>query len=206
MSIVKPTIIVKIALTGGIASGKTLVSDCFAHLGLAIIDMDVLSREVVKPNTTGLNALVAEFSKNILDAQGCLDRKVLKEILFSNSNNKKKIEAILHPEIIAKMDKAIANIKQDLVIVVVPLLFEKNLTHLFDKFIVVDCDFEIQIKRLMERDDLNLQQAKNILKQQISKTERLAFAKKHQAFLIENNSNKEIIKTQVQSIVNLLTT
>jgi dephospho-CoA kinase len=206
MSIDKHTIIVKIALTGGIASGKTLVSDYFAHLGLAVIDMDVLSREVVKPNTTGLNALVAEFSKNILDEHGCLNRKVLKEILFSNNDNKKKIEAILHPKIIAKMDETITNIKQDLVIVVVPLLFEKNLTHLFDKFIVVDCKSEIQIKRLMKRDNLNLQQAKNILKQQISKTERLAFAKKHQAFLIENNTDKKIIKTQVQSIVNILTT
>jgi dephospho-CoA kinase len=135
-----------------------------------------------------------------------LNRKVLKEILFSNNDNKKKIEAILHPKIIAKMDETITNIKQDLVIVVVPLLFEKNLTHLFDKFIVVDCESEIQIKRLMKRDDLSLQQAKNILKQQISKTERLAFAKKHQAFLIENNTDKEIIKTQVQSIVNILTT
>lgn len=187
---------IKIALTGGIACGKTQISDLFVDLGVAVIDMDVLSRLVVASNSLALKMLVAEFSSDILTKNGNLNRKKLKEILFQDKKAKKTIETILHPKIIELMNEKISALSSKLVVVVVPLLIEKKLGNLFDKFIVVDCEETTQINRLMNRDELNKIEAENIIIQQISRKKRLNFAKKNQAFIIKNegeNFKKQIL-------------
>ncbi|SFV69497.1 Dephospho-CoA kinase [hydrothermal vent metagenome] len=197
--------ILKIALTGGIACGKTQVSNLFLELGMDIIDMDKLSREVVMPNSIALAELQDVFSSDIIQKDGFLDRTKLRQILFSDKTAKTTIENILHPKIIELMQQKIQKLSAKIVIVEVPLLLEKNLQFLFDKFIVVDCDEQYQLQRLQTRDLLSKKEAENILKQQISQQDRLSFAKQDNVFLIKNNTDLDNLKKQVQSIFKRLT-
>ncbi len=189
--------IIKIALTGGIASGKTEVSKILADLGIDIIDMDILAKEVVKPNSRALKELVLEFGKDILAKDGNLKRDKLKSILFNNKDAKNKIEKIIHPRIISAMNSKIKQLKKELVIVVVPLLIEKNLSYLFDKVIVVLCDLDTQIARLIRRDNVTKKAAEKILSQQANNSQRFDLLKKMPSFLINNNKDIKHLKDDV---------
>ncbi|HCW71793.1 MAG TPA: dephospho-CoA kinase, partial [Gammaproteobacteria bacterium] len=145
----------KIALTGGIACGKSSVSQIFKKLGVPIIDLDVIARTVVETNTQGLVELVAHFGNGILNDDQTLNRQALRQQLFKNSENQQVIEEILHPKILEKMQTDIKKLNAHLVIVEVPLLVEQNLSHLFDRAIVVDCSEENQLKRLLKREKLD---------------------------------------------------
>ncbi|HCE34897.1 MAG TPA: dephospho-CoA kinase, partial [Gammaproteobacteria bacterium] len=145
----------KIALTGGIACGKSSVSQIFKKLGVPIIDLDVIARTVVETNTQGLVELVAHFGNGILNDDQTLNRQALRQQLFKNSENQQVIEEILHPKILEKMQTDIEKLNTQLVIVEVPLLVEQNLSHLFDRAIVVDCSEENQLKRLLKREKLD---------------------------------------------------
>ncbi|HAE04430.1 MAG TPA: dephospho-CoA kinase, partial [Gammaproteobacteria bacterium] len=144
----------KIALTGGIACGKSSVSQIFKKLGVPIIDLDVIARTVVETNTQGLVELVAHFGNGILNDDQTLNRQALRQQLFKNSENQQVIEEILHPKILEKMQTDIEKLNTQLVIVEVPLLVEQNLSPLFDRAIVVDCSEENQLKRLLKREKL----------------------------------------------------
>ena len=119
----------KIALTGGIACGKSSVSQIFKKLGVPIIDLDVIAREVVIPDTKGLGELVSNFGNTILNSDKSLNREALRQQLFDNPDNKKLIEEILHPIILEKMQTDIKKLNAQLVVVEVPLLVEQNLTN-----------------------------------------------------------------------------
>ena len=130
------------ALTGGIASGKSLVSDLLEIHGCKIIDLDEISREVVMPGTEGLEELVDTFSKSILLSDGSLDRKNLRDVLYKKGRNRALIEQILHPKILHKMKTMMNDCKEGVMIVVIPLLVEKELWGPFDRAILVDCESE----------------------------------------------------------------
>ena len=138
--------VLKVALTGGIASGKSLVSDLLEIHGCHIVDLDVISREVVLPGTEGLNELVESFGDSILLSDGSLDRKNLRDVLYKKGRNRAKIEQILHPKILQKMKSSMESFKEGVMVVVIPLLVEKELWGPFDRAVVVDCDFDTQIK------------------------------------------------------------
>lgn len=193
--------IIKIALTGGIACGKTQVSDFLITLGVEVIDMDTLSREVVRPNSSALIELKQKFSEDIVQKDGFLDREKLRYLLFNDKNAKTIIEKILHPKIIDLMNEKIKNLSAKIVVVAVPLLIEKKLQSLFDKFIVVDCHQDTQIQRLIKRDELTQKESENILKQQVSQNERLEFAKQSEVFLITNNADLDHLKQQIQQVI-----
>ncbi len=139
--------VLKVALTGGIASGKSLVSDLLEIHGCHIVDLDVISREVVLPGTDGLNELVESFGDSILLSDGSLDRKNLRDVLFKKGRNRAKIEQILHPKILQKMKSSIESFKEGVIVVAIPLLVEKELWGPFDRAVVVDCDADTQINR-----------------------------------------------------------
>ncbi|MDC0388821.1 dephospho-CoA kinase, partial [Candidatus Thioglobus sp.] len=151
----------KIALTGGIACGKSNVCQLLETLGAEIISLDELSRQVVKPDSKGLSQLIEHFGEGVLNADKTLNRKALRKILLKNKANQQLIEDILHPKILKKMQMMIKNSKKQIIIVEIPLLFEKNLAYLFDRAIIVDCNEQKQLKRLINRENIDKNTAKS---------------------------------------------
>jgi dephospho-CoA kinase len=179
--------IIKIALTGGIACGKSKVSQILSGLGMNVISLDELARQVVKPSTLGLKELIKHFGDGILNTDKSLNRGALRRLLLESKSNQQLIEAVLHPKILIRMQTEIRKLKTKLVVVEIPLLAEKNLTHLFDRVIIVECHKEQQLKRLIVRDNINPKEAKSMVSAQISHSLRLELCDKLPTDIIENN-------------------
>ena len=194
----------KIALTGGIACGKSSVIQIFKKNAIAIIDLDVIAREVVEPNTQALSELVAHFGNGILNDDQSLDREALRQVLFENNANQKIIEEILHPKILEKMQMDIEKLNVPLVVVEVPLLVEQNLSNLFDRAIVVDCDEQNQLKRLLNRKNIDEKLAKTMISAQASRKQRLALSKKLPTDILENNSQIFEMEQKAQDLAQKL--
>jgi dephospho-CoA kinase len=194
----------KIALTGGIACGKSSVIQIFKKNAIAIIDLDVIAREVVEPNTQALSELVAHFGNGILNDDQSLDREALRQVLFENNANQKIIEEILHPKILEKMQMDIEKLNVPLVVVEVPLLVEQNLSNLFDRAIVVDCDEQNQLKRLLKRENIDEKLAKTMISAQASRKQRLALSKKLPTDILENNSQIFEMEQKAQDLAQKL--
>ena len=190
----------KVALTGGIASGKSQVSSLLEGYGCFIIDLDVIARQVVEPGTTGLNELIENFGNSILSNDGTLNRKYLRDELFKKGRNRALIEQVLHPKILNKMKDAMDACTQGIVIVVVPLLVEKNLWHPFDRAIVVDCKVDNQIKRLMNREHIDQSKAEAMLLAQASRRQRLKLNDHLPTDIIENNSKIADLEEKVANL------
>ena len=178
----------KVALTGGIASGKSQVSALLEDHGCFIIDLDVIAREVVEPGTAGLKELIENFGNSILSDDGSLNRKYLRDELFKKGRNRALIEQVLHPKILQKMQAAMDAYTHGIVITVVPLLVEKNLWKPFDRAIVVDCEVDNQINRLMTREKINQLKAEAMLLAQASRKQRLQLNNHLPTDIIENNT------------------
>jgi len=162
-----------IALTGGIASGKTAVAELFAKLGVPVLDTDQIARDVVAPGMPALDQLVAAFGADILDAHGQLDRARMRERVFGDPTQRRKLEAITHPAIREELARRSAAAGGDYQIHVIPLLVETGRTDAYDRVLVVDCPEQAQLERLMSRDGTSRQQAEEILDAQASREERL---------------------------------
>jgi dephospho-CoA kinase len=165
-----------IALTGGIASGKTAAADAFAALGVPIIDTDLIAREVVAPGTAGLAAVIDAFGHSIRNPDGSLDRATLRRLIFADSDARKRLEAILHPLIAAAAQKQLKAVSGPYCILAVPLLVESGLFEDADRVLVVDVPESVQIERLMQRDGNNRSQAEAALAAQVSRQLRLSRA------------------------------
>jgi|688.fasta_scaffold31651_4 dephospho-CoA kinase len=139
-----------IALTGGIGSGKSTVASEWVRLGATEVDADVLAREVVQPGSQGLEALRAKYGSRILDASGDLNRQELAKIIFSSSEEKKSVEAILHPLIRQLAKEKTKNIP-GVVIYTIPLLVETSPELQFDKIVTVSCPEDVRKQRLLGR-------------------------------------------------------
>ena len=192
--------VLKVALTGGIASGKSLVSDLLAIHGCHIIDLDVISREVVLPGTEGLNELVESFGDSILLSDGSLDRKNLRDVLYKKGRNRAKIEQILHPKILQKMKSSMESFKEGVMVVVIPLLVEKELWGPFDRAVVVDCHVDTQIKRSTERENIDNAKAQTMLMAQASREQRVQLSDHLPTDIIDNNSKISDLKEVVESL------
>ena len=178
----------KVALTGGIASGKSQVSAVLECHGAPVIDLDIIAREVVEPGTAGLSELVTHFGEVILHDDGTLNRPYLRDELFKKGRNRALIEQTLHPKILEKMQMAMDAHESGVIIVVVPLLVEKNLWQPFDRAIVVDCEVENQLKRLQKRENIKKSKAEAMLLAQSSREQRLKLGDNLPTDIIENNS------------------
>ena len=165
-----------IALTGGIASGKTAASDAFAALGVAVVDTDVIAREVVEPGSEGLALVVEAFGREVLDQQGRLDRARLRTLIFRDAEARARLEGILHPLIQQRASHQLAAVTGPYAILVVPLLIESGLFKDADRVLVVDVPAQVQIERLMQRDEMSEQDAAAALRAQASREQRLASA------------------------------
>lgn len=163
-----------IGLTGGIGSGKTTVANLFAdNYGIDIIDADIVAREVVEPNTVGLNAIIEKLGADILLEDGTLNRAKLREAIFSQPELKQWLNELLHPLIREKMLHDINLSKSPYCLLVVPLMVENNLQTLTNRLLVVDVDEQTQIERTQQRDNVSIEQIKNILASQATRQQRL---------------------------------
>ena len=165
-----------VAITGGIGSGKTTIANQFAALGIEVVDADLIAREVVAPGTPALAAITSHFGPEILTEQGLLDRRVLRERIFSDQAAKSWLNALLHPIIRSEMLRQCAAVSSPYCLLVVPLLVENRLTELADRVLVIDVDEATQIERTCRRDGVSREQAQAILASQASRSERLAMA------------------------------
>ena len=165
-----------VAITGGIGSGKTTVANQFAALGIEVVDADLIAREVVAPGTPALAAITSHFGPEMLTEQGLLDRRVLRERIFSDPAAKSWLNALLHPIIRSEMLRQCAAVSSPYCLLVVPLLVENRLTELADRVLVIDVDEATQIERTCHRDGVSREQAQAILASQASRSERLAMA------------------------------
>jgi len=185
--------ILHVALTGGIASGKSTVAKFFAALGVPIIDTDQVARDVVEPGQPPLERLVERFGAAILTPDGHLDRPKLREIVFSDPKARADLEALTHPAIGSAVQAWSAAAGGPYQILIIPLLVEKGLTSQVDRVLVVDCDEELQIRRLQARDGSTVEQARAILNAQTSRTARLKAA--HD--VIQNDGDLSAVRDQV---------
>lgn len=165
-----------VVLTGGIAAGKTLVSDEFAQLGIGVIDTDIIARQIVTPGQAALEEIKSTFGADIIDAAGQLKRQVLRARIFSDPNARKKLEAILHPRIRREVSKAITRVKSVYCILVIPLWVENGTYPHIDRVLVVDVNPATQLDRLMSRDGSSRVEAHQALASQASRAERLGIA------------------------------
>jgi dephospho-CoA kinase len=168
----------RVALTGGIASGKSTVANLFAAHGVPVIDTDLIAREVVEPGQPALAAVAQAFGSGVLDSDGRLDRRRLREIIFNDATARARLEAILHPAIRAEMERqsvaaALAGSYQMLVI---PLLAEGGRRDHVDRVLVVDTPETVQVERLMTRDAVTREQAEASLRAQAQRATRLGIA------------------------------
>jgi dephospho-CoA kinase len=165
-----------IGLTGGIASGKTQASNYLASLGIAVVDADVVARQMVEPGSQCLTAISERYGPQILQADGALNRAKLREIIFGDAKEKQWLNNLLHPVIREETQRQLAIASSEYVILVAPLLIENELTKLVDKVLVIDVDEQTQLQRTCERDKVPLEQAKAILNAQISRQKRIEIA------------------------------
>lgn len=166
----------RIGLTGGIASGKSTIANMFAELGAAIIDTDVIARQIVQPGQPALKEICRRFGDEIVDTDGNLKRRALRKIIFTDDNARVDLEAILHPRIGDVTRHQADTIQGPYQIIVVPLLVGSPLLAFLDRILVVDCNEETQLQRLLARDAETADQARRILAAQASREERLAIA------------------------------
>ncbi|HEY3732225.1 MAG TPA: dephospho-CoA kinase [Steroidobacteraceae bacterium] len=166
----------RVALTGGIASGKSTVADLFGARGIPIIDTDQIAREVVAPGTPLLSQVFDRFGAQLRRADGSLDRPALRRMVFEDPAKRRELEALLHPAIRMRTAVLAAELHGPYQILVIPLLVETNSRSQVDRVLVVDSSESLQLSRLRERDDTDAQQARAMLDSQASRDARLAVA------------------------------
>ena len=185
--------IFRVGLTGGIASGKSTVARLFEALGVPVIDTDVLAREVVAPGQPLLAQIAERFGPGVLAADGSLDRRALRALVFADPAARADLERLTHPAIRALLEQRSAAARGDYQIHVIPLLVETGGRDRVERVLVVDCSEELQIRRLQARDGSTLEQAREILAAQASRTTRLAAADD----VIENTGDLATVRDRV---------
>jgi dephospho-CoA kinase len=167
----------RIGLTGGIASGKSTVTQRFLELGVPVIDADVAARNVVEPGKPGLDQVVRHFGPGVRDSNGNLDRRALRALIFGDPASRQALDAILHPLIRADMEHQAASAKGPYLVLAIPLLIESGQAHeRVHRVLVVDADEATQMQRVQARDGSSADQARAILASQASRAQRLTAA------------------------------
>ena len=194
-----------VGLTGGIASGKSTVAEILKRQGAAIINADVLAREVVEPDRQAWTEIVNAFGTAVLQPDRALDRQKLRAIIFDDPAVRKKIESIIHPQVRALAEQRIrehAAAGYAVIVYEVPLLFEGNLQEWLRPVILVACDVDTQRNRLQSRDNLSAAQAQKHIEAQMSLEEKRRLAD----YVIENNGSLEDLDRQVQAVLEKIKT
>ena len=184
-----------VGLTGGIGSGKSTVADLFQQLGIPVIDADVIAHTLVEPGQPALVEIIKAFGANTVDASGVLDRARLRKLVFSDPEQRRRLEAILHPKIRREIITLTTNIRTPYCIVVIPLLLETDQRDLVDRILVVDTGVDKQIARVTMRNGLPRHEIMAIITAQASRDRRLAAADE----VIDNNGSLNELNSQVRA-------
>ena len=186
----------RIGLTGGIGSGKTVVSDRFRELGVPVIDTDVIARELVTPGSEALNEIIKTFGDRILTREGKLDRKHLGKLVFADTREREKLEAILHPKILELALSRVEELDAPYCILVVPLLVETEFIEFVDKILLVDAPDNNRIKWIKGRSGLSETDIQNIMDAQTNREERLAAVD----WVIDNDGTVNQLEAKVDAL------
>jgi dephospho-CoA kinase len=190
----------KVGLTGGIASGKSTVSKIFASIGAHVLDTDEVARELLLPGQPAWTRLRQAFGKEFFNPDGTVKRKKLRKLVFANPEKRGQLNEIVHPEVmkeISRRSEFLSCSPEPAVLVVdVPLLLEVGVAHRFDKIVVVDARERVQINRLMQRDGISEEEARQALKAQMPLREKVELAD----YVIDNNSTLGDTKIQVRKV------
>jgi dephospho-CoA kinase len=190
----------KVGLTGSIAVGKSFVLSVLNQLGARTIDADQIAREVVEPGTPGLHALVESFGEDILKSDGSLDRPKLGAAVFGDESKRLKLNSILHPLIIARQGELMRSWEQEfpagIAVVDAALMIESGGYRRFDKLIVVHCRPEIQLQRLISRENLKREDAERRINSQMPQEEK----KKYADFAIDTSDGFEKARAQTEEV------
>ena len=185
-----------LGLSGGIGSGKSIVSKILSDLGAVVIDADVIAKEVLLPGTSGFESAVSTFGSTILDNEGTIDRKRLAKLVFENPKELAKLEAIVHPAVVARVAEIRNSLPESAVVVYdTPLMFEKQLQGQFDKVLMVIANSDLRRSRLVER-GLEPSDITARLANQATDEQRVTIAD----FVIENNGSLESLREQVAKV------
>jgi dephospho-CoA kinase len=194
----------KVGLTGSIAVGKTFVCEIFRELGCHVLDADQVARDVVEPGTPGLDAVIAAFGKDVLKSDGALDRGKLGSIVFSNEEKRLLLNSIVHPLVFETQDRWLKEREKGdpdgIAIIDAALMIESGGYRRFDKLIVVWCEPELQLQRLMARDGLSLADAQQRIDAQMSQEEK----KRHADFLIDTSGSRNNTRRQTSDVLRQL--
>lgn len=193
-----------IGMTGGIGCGKSKVAEIFESLGFYTIDSDITSRKVMKINEPAYNQIVSYFGEDILDKDKNIIRKKLGNIVFNNKEKLKVLENIVHPAIYEYERKKRAEIygkdSKAVIITHAALMIESGSYKNYDAVIIVTCNKDVQINRVMQRDNISMLDAEKIISCQMNQSERLKYAD----FIIDNSSNIDDLKKEVKRVYNLI--
>lgn len=194
----------RVGLTGGIASGKSTVLAHFKKCGAAVIDADVIARQVVEPGTEGLQRIVEAFGAAYVRGDGTLDRAKLGQLIFADEAKRKALNALLHPLINADMRRQMVAHEQAAphvpVLVDIPLLIENDLMHLFERIVLVYVPLHVQLERLMARNALSETEARLRIAAQMSLDEKKPYAD----YVVDNSADIANTKRQVEAIWDFL--
>lgn len=185
-----------IGLTGGIGSGKSVVTDCFMQLGIPIIDADVVARDITKPDSSAVKLIAAHFGPDILQPDGSLNRSTLRQHIFNDPDQRQWLEELLHPLIMQDIQRQISTMKGPYCIAVIPLLIEIDYHHVVNRVLVVDAPEETQLQRTIARDNITRETALKMLHAQAKRDDRLAKADD----IIHNDGRIEELMPQVQRL------
>lgn len=185
-----------IGLTGGIGSGKSTAAQIFAELEIPVIDTDAIAHELTMPGQPAVHEIVSRLGNDLISRTGELDRDLLRRRVFEDPRKRLQLEQILHPAILAEMDRRIQNLNTPYCIVVIPLLFEKNLQDRVDRVLVIDCPESVQRERVLQRPGMDINQFNAILDSQLSREARRERADD----LVTNDSDKDALKQQILAL------
>ncbi|WP_040652177.1 dephospho-CoA kinase [Pseudogulbenkiania ferrooxidans] len=185
-----------VGLTGGIGSGKTAAARCFAAQGVAVVDTDELSHALTAPGGRAMPTLVARFGPDFQRADGALDRLRMRELVFRQPSARRELEAILHPLILEDSLAALAGAQGPYAVLVVPLLFESQAYRdVVDRTLLIDCDEEVQVARVMQRSGLSEPQVRAIMATQMPRGDKRRLADD----IIDNSGSLSELALQVEA-------
>ncbi len=183
----------KIGLTGGIGSGKSAACDIFSELGVPVIDADNIAHSLVKPGTPAFNEIKKVFGNEIISSDGTLDRKIIRDKIFTNEIDRKKLEHILHPAVYREIAAQVENIDSRYCIISIPLLLETDASNTVDRILVIDVPRELQLERALNRDKTNKSDIDAIIDSQISRKDRLSAADD----IVDNKGNINDLRKRI---------
>jgi len=183
----------KIGLTGGIGSGKSAACDIFSELGVPVIDADNIAHKLVKPGTPAFNEIKKVFGNEIISSDGTLDRKIIRDKIFTNEIDRKKLEHILHPAVYEEIAVQVENIDSRYCIISIPLLLETDASNTVDRILVIDVPRELQLERASNRDKTNKSDIDAIIDSQISRKDRLSAADD----IVDNKGNINDLRKKI---------